>query len=138
MATYYFQPELLQDSEKKEIIAKINLYSKNVDGSDCILWDRSSNGRGYPQMALGKKYETRCGTKRYNPGHILFSLEYNITLNEAGKEMSHLCHNKNCIFIGHFSYEPRAVNESRRNCLSTPGGHCLHHGEYPDCVFNMQ
>ena len=54
----------------------------------------------------------------------------------AGYEISHLCHNKNCIQIEHLQLEPKSVNMSRKMCVS--GRQCIGHGQYPPCLLHYR
>ena len=50
--------------------------------------------------------------------------------------VSHLCHNKLCIQKDHLNLEPKAVNLSRKMCIT--GGQCIGHGEYPQCRLHFR
>lgn len=51
-------------------------------------------------------------------------------------EVSHLCHNKNCIKKEHLTLEPGRENLRRKMCIS--GGQCIGHGQYPQCQVNYR
>ena len=137
MVQYYFDPKILTDTQMDNITSKIAKFSQNNDNDACVLWTRSCNGSGYPQLRLGKELEKYFGDRCYNPGHILFSLHHNRILAEHGMEMLHLCHNKKCISIVHFSYEPKIINNNRKTCNDklVPEKKCFGHGTYPNCIF---
>ena len=82
MVQYYFDPKILTDTQMDNITSKIAKFSQNNDNDACVLWTRSCNGSGYPQLRLGKELEKYFGDRCYNPGHILFSLHHNRILTE--------------------------------------------------------
>ena len=129
---YKFDPRLVSNIEKEEIIAKVDKYT--VRNGECLDWTRSCNGHGYPQFRLGKKFDPRFGPGPYNPGHIMFSLSHNCVLNRVDFEMSHLCHNKKCVEVRHFNYEPKWVNLQRKICTDPTIHICQGHQDHPKCL----
>lgn len=47
-----------------------------------------------------------------------------------GSEVSHVCHNKLCIYSQHLVLEDHAINKDRQYCILTPG-RCTHE---PACI----
>ena len=92
MASSIFDPSLISSAEADKLLQKINNRSQASDG--CILWTLSTDSAGYPQMKLGKLFQSRIGIKPYPPAHIILSIKSRSTLNNFNHHVSHLCHNK--------------------------------------------
>ena len=110
-----FDPKQLTNDEREALEQKINKKVDNSHPSTHIVWIGGHNGRGYPQMRVGKHLETRMGiTCMINPAHIMYCLKHGIVLNTPQYEISHLCHAKSWINVEHINYEPRHVNKARQ------------------------
>lgn len=133
MATNYFDSVLITEEEKQTLKNRIEKNCTLNEGTGCLEWTKSKNSAGYPQCKLGKKFEDRFTPKPYSPVHILFSLEFAVVLKRNFYEISHLCHNKNCINVYHVNYEPSSINQSRKMCSKK--NMCFAHGPYPRCIF---
>lgn len=129
----HFDPTLISDKEGDKIKQRIEDKSYLNEETGCIEWLKSKNSAHYPQMKLGKEFNDRFKEKPYNPAHLLYSMHYNIVLNVDKYQISHRCHNKNCLNKFHLSYEPGFVNNLRDKCrvLSV----CSTHGQWPVCLF---
>lgn len=57
--------------------------------------------------------------------HLLFANRF---------EISHLCHNSNCMNTSHFSLEPHSTNNNRKRCRINQA--CSGHQPYPNCMFS--
>ena len=51
-------------------------------------------------------------------------------------QVSHLCHNKNCIKKEHLTLEPGWVNLRRKMCIT--GRQCIGHGQFPQCQLDYR
>jgi len=49
-------------------------------------------------------------------------------------DLSHLCHNKNCVNPDHLVFELNTINQARVLCAET--GRCFSHGDSPYCRIN--
>lgn len=132
----HFDPSLLSDNERNCIKDKIlSRTDFQINPPHCLLWTMSCSGSGYPQMKIGKVFESRFGSKPVNPAHILYAFKNDIAIDDGTKEISHLCHNKMCLNVDHLSYELKIINLQRKHCVSI-GGACIGHTGYANCIFN--
>ena len=51
---------------------------------------------------------------------------------EPGLEVSHLCHEPQCVNVDHLSLEPHSINTDRQKCFNR--GVCRNHGAYKSCL----
>lgn len=56
-------------------------------------------------------------------------------ITEKGIDVSHICHNKNCVLEEHLSIEPHYINNNRQTCKES--GKCMGHDEYPMCLLDL-
>ncbi len=133
----YFNPDIVSDRVKEDILHKINENSEIQDDSGCIHWTKSTSSAGYPHMKLGKPLNTIFKDKPYNPGHLKYNFAKHIILNWNTFHMSHRCHNKICINVDHLSYEPASVNKSRDFCKMAKAcseNHGFEGEKYRNCI----
>lgn len=116
MLASYFDYSQVNACEKLELKGKCEINATLNEQNGCLLWCRSCNSAGYPQMKLGKTFSNRFVAKPFSPVHIAYSMEFNVVLNKPNYEISHLCHNKKCINVYHVNYETNAINASRQAC----------------------
>ncbi len=128
----YFDPMIVNRDLKHELLAKIDSKCNVTGSEECTIWTASVNSAGYPQMKLGKKFSHLFTDKPYNPVGIAFAIQHSLVLNQPFHEISHLCHEKKCVRVGHISYEPCVVNVQRNGCKAN--GMCFTHQGYPDCI----
>ena len=108
--------------------------SSNPQGA-CRVWNRGGEGGGsYPRMRITIPGR---GSHQYRIHQLVYALNNNKKLDTPYFEISHLCHNTQCVNLEHLSYEPHVTNMQRVNCVST--GHCLGgHGtqteQYRACI----
>lgn len=128
-------PDLTQntmsDSFANEILKKIENKSRQSENS-CILYTGRIKKTGYGMIDVRFP-----GMDRHIPMHV-HRVRYMIhirtfKLTPSEFHVSHLCHNRICINVSHFSFEPAHVNNSRQNCFSEK--RCTKHCPYPDCIF---
>ena len=85
----------------------------HIGGVGCLLWngDKASRyGRkrfGFPGRARKASYVHR----------IAYQLSRCVVELPTHLEVSHLCHQKRCIFPPHLTLEERRVNQDRRKCM---------------------
>ena len=65
-------------------------------------------------------------------GEALHNLEWFSEKNANKIDLSHLCHNPDCINAEHLNFEPNEVNLASNLCQSVK--HCKGHGKYPNCI----
>ena len=86
--------------------------------------------RGYPRIHftyLRKRFQVKIHT-------YVFRMTNDIPpyIRDENLECSHLCHNKQCIFIDHLVMEPHKINIKRQECNRKKL--CLGHEGYPKCI----
>jgi hypothetical protein len=121
---------------QKEII-KTCIFKKCHKEVNCLIWTGCKNSTGYPQIKIRFPDDTR---RVVLSSRLLYALTFNVILGvdpAALMQMSHLCHNKLCIFVDHLVYEPQQVNNERRKCVSQTKCQENHHWQgvlYRNCI----
>jgi hypothetical protein len=129
-------PHKFSARDRQHMMAKVTANCEERDG--CLMWTRSVNSSGYPQMKIKLPNGTRTNV-------LVHRLVYAITsgrvleqalLGEIEYEVSHLCHHSVCMRSNHLVYEPKGVNTDRRSCKTQGLCHREHQWygtPYPDC-----
>lgn len=99
-----------------------------VREGDCFVWTGQIDKYGYGVLRL------TVDEKRINlrPHSIAYYLSDPSEKLQPAMHVSHLCHNKVCVNVGHMSYEPQRVNNSRMVCAAN--GECRSHRGYQKCI----
>ena len=105
---------------------------------ECMLYAGGSRDReGYARF----RYNIE-GRQRETSAHRMAKMLELRELNVGGKDASHLCHNKLCIFSPHIKLETSQLNNARRRCVFA--GACTKHpkedghGYHPDCLLHLR
>ena len=110
------------------------LYSEKSSSSsslsNCLIWGKSVNSSGYPQMRFS--FPGKC-SKFFIVHRMLYALQRNAVLDKP-PNVSHSCHSKLCVEVEHLVYEPSVVNAQRRSCVTF--ARCCGHSPYPDCMLH--
>lgn len=136
-----FDPKLISVDEKNTLIERINSKSKEKDLKGDIIWIPPPNKKtGYPEILLPRNLAERFNMfSPRNPGHMLFAIKNGQILKKVNHDMSHLCNNKLCVNPEHLVYEPRWVNNARKNCVKEgkcTGHHVeMHNLHFDNCIF---
>ena len=96
---------------------------------DCLVWTGATSSRGYGMMRV----RWTDGQSRVMGVHQLGMMcALQSTQFPYGYNVSHLCHNKLCITVGHLSLEPNWANSQRASCLRE--GTCFGHAGFKRCI----
>lgn len=100
----------------------------------CIIWQGATKGSipgNYGVMNI-----TFLDGKRsvMHTHRIRMSIEKR-TIIDKQYDVSHLCHNRQCVNIEHLSEEPHYVNNNRQHCKAL--GECTEHHPYPKCMLDL-
>lgn len=94
----------------------------------CQLWSGGQTKNGYPTISVSlnkKRYQLRAH-------RLHFHLQSGCQPFLPGLQVSHLCHEKLCMNLDHFSLELAVINNQRKTCNAE--GHCFGHGAYRNCI----
>jgi hypothetical protein len=127
-----FNFKLLKISYRKTLFKKIDRKTKIA--GECKLWTGGTNSSGYPQMRIQDPVSGCWLTLSVH--RIVFGLETGNELGDRGFHVSHLCHNKKCIHVGHLSYETASTNDQRSECIQS--NECEGHDFGPDCLLECE
>ena len=122
-------PTVLSLHLKTRYLQKI-IENSTPDG-ECIIWDKSLNTSGYPQMRF---CFPGSNSQRFLVHRIVFSFTHNVILDNQQWDVSHTCHRKDCVSGEHLVYEPKSVNAQRRSCVLLR--RCFGHAPSSDCNLN--
>lgn len=117
---------------KEKYQAKIHAKSAPAPNGRCQRWTGTSQA-GYGVIYCQwknkwKKFYVHRLSLVFNRGWTLEDVE------EAGMDVSHLCHDGLCVNPEHLSYEPHQVNRIRSACVAVRV--CQGHGTFPRCMFD--
>ena len=128
MAVAFYQtahcPQLIDT-----LLFKLSQKSQTVD--TCTLWTGPIDryGYGFHRMVHdGKRL-------RLHVHRLAYFLAYPTQKLSPKLHVSHLCHNKLCINVMHFSYETACVNNARKICRRS--GECTGHRGYRRCALDL-
>ena len=101
-----------------------------VEVNLCKIWKKAVNSGGYPVIKVSAR---GWGRSTYLAHRLMFQLISQINIDtDPDHEVSHLCHNRLCLEVGHLSFEPSMVNASRKSCVDS--GVCAGHDNFANCV----
>lgn len=124
-------------TQRQKIMTRVSAKCE-ATGSNCLMWTKATNSSGYPQMRITMPDGSY---KLVLVSRVVFAFTHDMILGGAPNirmHMSHLCHERLCLFPGHIVLEPLEVNNDRRTCMSRRFCHGFHNwqGEnYPSCIF---
>ena len=137
MSKIIIDPTVIPQSTKTHYLEKIKTQSNRSSSSSsstssyCLIWGKSVNSSGYPQMRFS--FPGKC-SKKFIVHRMLYALQRNSILDKPHFDVSHLCHSKLCVEVEHLVYEPSVVNAQRRSCKTF--AKCCGHSPYPDCMLH--
>ena len=116
---------ILTETEVRNCKHLLNRHSCHVNS--CCLWLSTKDKDGYGVVRFlfrGKRLKVKVH-------RLAYYLENNF-VRMTGKQVSHLCHTKNCFQSSHLSLETSNVNNKRKVCVSN--GECTGHYGYKRCI----
>ena len=83
----------------------------------CVFWKHRVNNMGYPRYALTVAKGVYCDIP---VNRLVFSIMHKDTpeCEFDKKDVSHLCHRRNCVNPDHLVLESRQENNARKRCVS--------------------
>lgn len=139
MAQILIDPQLYTAAVRQQAVTDI--YRDCQMKGKCLLWTKSGNDSGYPRKSfLIIKRDGSRSRKTVLVYRLLYAFMHNMAVGGEetnGKDVSHICHNRACLYLLHLCLEPKAVNTSRRSCVvegKCKGEHNLGGIQYPNCV----
>ena len=119
MSKIIIDPAVIPQSSKTHYLEKIktqsNRSSSSSSSSNCLIWRKSVNSSGYPQMRFS--FPGKCA-KKFTLHRMLYASQRNSILDKPHFDVSHLCHSKLCVEVEHLVYEPSVVNAQKRSCIT--------------------
>jgi len=92
---------------------------KRENSLDCLIMVKPSKD----------KYKKIRAENRYLPVHAMAYFTFNPNEDPEGKDVSHLCHCRECINPRHLILETQAENLDRNRCIGTKWMKCPRHPE---------
>ena len=127
MANFVFHT-VFSDSELLEVKNKLKMHTGGQQNSySCHKWQGSKDKDGYGLLW----FKFRGRRVRVKVHRLCFYIHHGFPLMD-GKNVSHICHSKNCINVNHLSLESTAVNNKRKICLND--GECMGHWGHKRCI----
>lgn len=128
MATTFFKNVLdLSEAEKYRLSKHFDRYI--IATSDCHTWQGRTDAYGYGEIRFKFRGVRLC----LKAHRVVFALANpHLPLQTGSYDVSHLCHNRQCVKPEHLSYEPHSVNNKRLACKNE--GECGGHRGYNDCL----
>ncbi len=125
--TFFSSVATLTEREKVNVNNKLEWHTcRSVHG--CDIW----NGR-LDRCCYGELRFMFRGTKLYMKVHrLVYSLNNPHLVLSPDINVSHICHNSQCVKYEHLSYEPQSVNNQRQICRNN--GECCGHYGFKDCI----
>ena len=115
-------------------------YKRCVREGDCLIMkverrkgtENSDDTDDRPHVAMRLKHRRRKPVTNITAARAFFMFSKGIKY--IAKEISHRCHNKQCVEISHLVAETPLENQSREKCASA--GKCLPEAMHsPPCLF---
>jgi hypothetical protein len=122
-------PYCLPLSEGDIIYLKNRIISKTRKVGDCLHWggEVSSTGYGIFRFSFSKK-RFKVKVHRF----LYFISNSLVSHFDRSLQVSHACHHKTCVNLGHLSLEDAGVNNQRSICVNTQ--RCIGHGAAKPCL----
>ena len=104
----------------------------------CMLYKGSSRDRqGYGRV----RYNIPDGGQKETSVHRMAKMLEQKQLNLGPNDVSHLCHNKLCVYTPHLNLESSQTNNARKSCVHS--GVCSRHPKgdntfEPDCLLHLK
>ena len=128
MATAFFSIPCNKSMAEK---LKSTLFKESQPCGACLLWTGEKNSFGYGVL----RFSVAGKRVKFGVHRLAYFVEHPDVCLALNNHVSHLCHVKLCIQPAHLSYEPQAVNNSRKSCVLN--GECSgHYGFYLLCALN--
>lgn len=102
----------------------IKIDFSNPPQETCIIWKGSLDRYGYARMTWK--------SKAYRVHRLTYMVFHQVCEIDTDKEVSHLCHTKDCVNPRHLVLENHHINMSRQECLLAKN--CLK-SHTPNCIF---
>lgn len=94
---------------------------------DCHPWQGRTDKDGYGELRIKFRGSRIC----LKAHRVVFALSNPHLVLKSSSDVSHLCHNRQCVNLQHLSYEPHSVNNNRMPCKLD--GECSGHHGFQDC-----
>lgn len=116
---------------KKKIEKKI----QHDPASTCVIWTGSL--KSPPYGGINVSWFPNIPRDEFTPTkfyvhRVAYRIHHGV-LDLGDLSVSHLCHRCLCVNPVHLTLEPTSVNNKRKVCQRL--GHCTHHLDRPDCIF---
>jgi len=123
--------KLLHPQKLDRMMKKIASSASSKDPlTGCKIWTGKPTKNGYARTRTCDKEEKVPSTVFYV--HRLVKKDSDRKTLLAGKDVSHLCHNRLCVNPKHLTVETRKQNNERKVCLKR--GVCRGHGSRSRCL----
>lgn len=130
--TFYENIQNLSENERYRLSRQFDKYIHVpvVDSKEiCHPWSGARDSNGYGEIRIQFR-----GRRVHLKAHrVIFAQANPVAYNLApSNDVSHLCHNRQCVNLHHLSFEPHTINNNRLVCKNS--GECFSHHGFSDCL----